>query len=152
MMSGRIGITQGGPLKIIIAVLAWTVAVHPRLAWAEPTLTETEKLEQDFADPLTTLPQLFFKDAYSPATFGTHVLTNTAVRRAIIPRMPPYSLLPFVRLIRSTFTAVAVPSTRGGSRTEFGDMQLFDLAGRQFAPATTIDFGFTVAFPEFSKW
>ena len=117
-----------GPLLIIIAAITWTVAVYPRSARADVPLSETEKLEQEFTDPLTTLPQLFFRDSYSPANFGTHVQTNTAVLRAIIPRIPPYSVLPFVQLVRPTFTLVTVPSPRGGSRTEFGDMQLFDLA------------------------
>jgi hypothetical protein len=41
---------------------------------------------------------------------------------------PPYTLLPFMQLIRPTFALVTVPSSRGGSRTEFGDVPLFDLA------------------------
>jgi hypothetical protein len=124
----RTALSGRGPLMVIFLAIACITAVHPRSAQAQATPSETEKLEQEFTDPLTTLPQLFFKDAYSPATFGTRVQTNTAVLRAIIPRVPPYSLLPFMQLIRPTFTAVTVPSPRGGSRTEFGDTQLFDLA------------------------
>ena len=93
-----------------------------------PGPTAEEKLIAEFTDPLTTLPQITLRDAYSPANFGTHIQTNQAILRPIIPRLPPYSLLPFVQLIRPTFTLVTVPSPRGGSRTEFGDMELFDLA------------------------
>ena len=35
------------------------------------TTAEEEKLELEFTQPLTTLPQIFLKDAYSPANFGT---------------------------------------------------------------------------------
>jgi hypothetical protein len=87
-----------------------------------------ETLEQDFTDPLTTLPQIIIRDSYSPATYGTHVETNQLVLRPIIPRIPPNTLLPFIQLIRPTFSLVTVPSSRGGSRTEFGDLPLFDLA------------------------
>src|SRR5262249_36270484 len=30
-----------------------------------------EKLEQDFTDPLTTLPQVIVRDSYTPANYGT---------------------------------------------------------------------------------
>jgi hypothetical protein len=93
-----------------------------------PGLTQEEKLERDFTDPLATLPQLSIRDAYSPATYGTNVETNQVIVRPIIPRVPPYTLLPFAQLVRPTFTLVTIPSPRGGSRTEFGDLSLFDLA------------------------
>lgn len=91
-------------------------------------LEEQQKLEQDFTNPLTTLPQLTMRDSYSPATYGTHVETNQAIFRPIIPRVPPQSLLPFTQLIRPTFSLVTIPDRGGGTRTEFGDMQLFDVA------------------------
>jgi len=87
-----------------------------------------QELATEFTDPLTTLPQIFLKDAYSPANFGTHVQTNQAILRAIIPRIPRFSLFPLIQLIRPTFSLVTVPTARGGTRTEFGDTQLFDLA------------------------
>ena len=79
-------------------------------------------------DNYSILPQIFLKDAYSPANFGTHLQTNQTILRAIIPRLPRYSLFPFIQLIRPTFSMVTVPSSRGGSRTELGDTQVFDLA------------------------
>ncbi|MGH8338229.1 MAG: hypothetical protein ACRETL_15715, partial [Gammaproteobacteria bacterium] len=79
-------------------------------------------------DPLTTLPQILIRDAYSPATYGTNVQTNQTIIRPIIPRLPPYTLLPCDQLVRPTFQLVTVPSSRGGSRTEFGDTALFDVA------------------------
>ena len=105
-----------------------TTSLRPAFSQAQSTPSATEKLEEEFTDPLTTLPQVFFKDVFTPANFGTHVQTNAAVLRAIIPRIPPYSLLPFIQLVRPTFSVVTVPSSRGGTRTEFGDTQLFDLA------------------------
>src|SRR5579863_8505365 len=89
---------------------------------------EEEKLERDFTDPLSTLPQLLVRDAWSPATFGTHVQTNQTIIRPIIPRVPPQALLPLTQLIRPSFQVVTVPSSRGGSRTEFGDLAMFDIA------------------------
>lgn len=63
-----------------------TIRATTGFAQAQSAITPTEKLEQEFTDPLTILPQVFFKDTYTPANFGTHAQTNTAVLRAIIPR------------------------------------------------------------------
>jgi len=91
--------------------------------------TDASKLEREFNDPLTTLPQFFFQDAYTPANYGTDAQTNRLIARAIIPRIPSFSLFPFVQLIRPTFSLVTVPEGKGSAtRTEFGDMQLFDFA------------------------
>ena len=44
---------------------------------AQPAaLSKDEKLEQEFTDPLATLPQLTVRDAYSPATYVTNGLRN----------------------------------------------------------------------------
>jgi len=87
------------------------------------------KLAQDFNDPLTTLPQLFVQDAYTPANYGTDAQTNRMIVRLIVPRIPKYSLWPFVQLVRPSFSVVTVPEGKGSAtRTEFGDMGLFDLA------------------------
>jgi hypothetical protein len=113
-------------------------------------LTPEEKLITEFTDPLTTLPQISLRDAYSPANFGTHIQTNQVILRPIIPRLPAYSLLPFVQLIRPTFALVTVPSARGGSRTEFGDMELFDLGVLPWPSRETgllIGVGPTLVFP-----
>ncbi len=93
-----------------------------------PDLATEEKLIKDFTDPLTTLPQISLKDAFTPANFGTHVQTNQVILRPIIPRLPRFSLFPLIQLIRPSFSLVTVPSAKGGTRTEFGDIQLFDLA------------------------
>jgi hypothetical protein len=100
--------------------------VQPLSASAEHM--RQQELEQAFTDPLTTLPQLIVRDSYSPATYGTHVQTNVALIRPIIPRIPPNTLLPFNQLFRPSFALVTVPSARGGSRTEFGDLPWFDVA------------------------
>jgi hypothetical protein len=87
------------------------------------------KLAQDFNDPLTTLPQLSLQDAYTPTNYGTHAQTNQVTARLIVPRIPKFSLLPFVQLIRPSLSLVTVPEGKGrATRTELGDMGLFDLA------------------------
>jgi hypothetical protein len=90
-------------------------------------LQQEEQLERDFTNPLTTLPQALVRDSYTPANYGTNVETNQLIIRPLIPRIPPNSLLPFPQLIRPTFSLVTVPSLRGGSRTEFGDLPMFDV-------------------------
>jgi len=81
--------------------------------------TDASKLEREFNDPLTTLPQFFFQDAYTPANYGTDAQTNRLIARAIIPRIPRFSLFPLVQLIRPTFSMVTVPEGRGSAtRTE----------------------------------
>lgn len=101
---------------------------HPARAQAEAEQSRTAKLAEEFSDPLTSLPQIFMQDAYTPVNYGTDAPTNRVILRAIIPRIPRYSLLPFVQLVRPTFSVVTVPTGRGSAtRTAFGDMQLFDL-------------------------
>ena len=99
-----------------------------------PTLVGEEKLIAEFTDPLTTLPQISIKDAFTPANFGTHVQTNQVIVRPIIPRVPRFSLFPFVQLIRPSLSLVTTQSPRGGTRTEFGDMQLLDVAVLPWPP------------------
>jgi hypothetical protein len=51
------------------------------------------------------------------------------IARAIVPRIPRFSLLPFVQLVRPSISLVTVQTGKGrGTVTAFGDMQLFDLA------------------------
>src|SRR3984893_14190409 len=112
-----------------LLVALWVTGPGATFAQGQtPGPAAEEKLIKDFTDPLTTLPQISIKDAFTPANFGTHVQTNQVIVRPIIPRLPRFSLFPFIQLIRPTFSLVTVPSARGGTRTEFGDMQLFDLA------------------------
>src|SRR5438093_3502493 len=54
--------------------------------------------------------------------------TNPGNLKTVIPRIPSYTLLPFIQLFRPSFALVTVPSSRGGSRTEFGDFEMFDVA------------------------
>ena len=122
-----------------ILLAASLVAAQGVLAWAQTPASpqaEEEKLEQDFTDPLTTLPQVVIRDSYSPANYGPctplacprNEETNEFIVRPLIPRIPPNTLLPFVQLVRPTFALVTVQSSRGGTRTEFGDLAMFDIA------------------------
>ena len=114
---------------LVAALLLTLMAATLAEAQTAPTiLQKEEQLERDFTDPLTTLPQLIIRDSYTPANYGTHVQTNQAIMRPLIPRIPPNSILPFPQLIRPTFALVTVPGARGGTRTEFGDLPIFDIA------------------------
>jgi hypothetical protein len=102
---------------------------HPA-ASAEPerAAPSKAKLAADFNDPLTALPQIFLQDAYTPSNYGTDAQTNRVIARVIVPRVPRFTLFPFVQLVRPSFSLVTVPKGRGSdTRTEFGDVQLFDL-------------------------
>lgn len=111
---------------LAMALLCWLPAA---LAQAESSNPKREQLAEEFSDPLTTLPQLFVQDAYTPTNYGTAAPTNRLIARVIVPRVPRFSLLPFVQLIRPSFFLVTVPTGAGKTtRTAFGDMQLFDLA------------------------
>ena len=91
--------------------------------------TDKAKLAAEFNDPLTELPQVFLQDAYTPSSYGTDAQTNRLIARLIVPRVPRFSFVPFVQLIRPSFSLVTVPTGKGeATRTEFGDVQLFDLA------------------------
>ena len=57
----------------------WMIGPCAGFAQSQTTTAEEAKLELEFTDPLTTLPQIFLKDTYSPANFGTHVQTNQAI-------------------------------------------------------------------------
>jgi hypothetical protein len=126
-------------LQLVLSILLIALATGVRAnAQTAPTLTESdeENLERDFTDPLSTLPQLIVRDSYSPAVYGPcapsacvrNDETNQLIVRPLIPRVPPRTFLPFNQLIRPTFALVTVPSSRGGTRTEFGDLPVFDLA------------------------
>ncbi len=104
------------------------ISAEVRLAQAQTKLSSEEQLEEEFTDPLSSLPQVVIRDAHTPANYGTTLQTNQLLVRPIIPRIPANTLLPWIQLVRPTFALVTVPSSRGGSRTEFGDLPLFDLA------------------------
>jgi hypothetical protein len=109
-------------LAVLLAVAA------PAFAQDEEPPLGVRQLAEEFSDPLTTLPQLFLQDAYTPSNYGIDASTNRVIARLIVPRLPKYSLFPFVQLVRPSLSLVTVPQPGGGTRTEFGDMQLFDLA------------------------
>lgn len=110
---------------------------------------ELERLAREFTDPLTSLPQLFVQDAYTPVNYGTDAPGNRVIVRAILPRVPRFTLLPFVQLVRPSLSLVTVPTGRGSAtRTEFGDMQLFDaFVMPRVVDGLTIGVGPTFVFP-----
>ena len=123
-----IRLTLAGTL--VASLLATLPACAVRAAFAQdapPAELSAAKLSEEFSDPLTTVPQLFLQDIYTPASYGVDGQANRVIARVIVPRVPKYSLFPFVQLVRPTFSLVTVPDGRGGTRTAFGDMQLLDL-------------------------
>jgi hypothetical protein len=142
---------------VALCALLVVLMMRPGARFADgqtPNPLSLQELATEFTDPLTTLPQVFLKDAYSPANFGTHVQTNQAILRAIIPRIPRFSLFPLIQLIRPTFSLLTVSSPRGGTRTEFGDTQLLDLAVLPWPGEGTglrIGLGPTFVFPTASS-
>jgi hypothetical protein len=112
-------------------LLLWASAASAQdeAGGSEAGAADASDLAREFNDPLTTLPQVFIQDSYTPANYGTDAQTNNVIVRAIVPRLPRFSLFPLVQLVRPTFSLVTVPTGRGSAtRTEFGDMQLFDFA------------------------
>jgi hypothetical protein len=78
-------------------IVLWMMGPCTNFAQAQtPSPAAEEKLIKDFTDPLTTLPQVSLKDAFTPANFGSHVQTNQVILRPIIPRVPRFSLFPLV--------------------------------------------------------
>jgi hypothetical protein len=112
---------------ICIGALSWPTT--PVLA-QEPQsrASKAAQLSAEFNDPLTTVPQFFLQDAYTPSNYGTDAAANRVITRLIVPRIPRFKFFPIVQLIRPTFSLVTVPKGLGDeTRTEFGDIQLLDL-------------------------
>jgi hypothetical protein len=59
-----------------LSIVFWVIAPGLSCAQDKPGLAGEEKLIAEFTDPLTTLPQISIKDAFTPANFGTHVKIN----------------------------------------------------------------------------
>jgi hypothetical protein len=121
-------VRRGTVASLTISLVVVLLAVSAAIAEDEEAPPSVKQLAEEFSDPLTTLPQFFLQDAYTPSNYGIDQSTNRVIARVIVPRLPEYSLLPFVQLVRPSFSLVTVPDPRGGTRTDFGDMQLFDLA------------------------
>jgi hypothetical protein len=95
---------------------------------AAPGSTSVETLAEEANDPTASLTQVQIKDIYTPAEFGTNAQPNTLQLRPIFA-VNPHGPLGFAQLMRPTLPLVTVPRGRGAAtRTEFGDMQLVDLA------------------------
>ena len=134
-MNPKSAIKCAASCSLLLLALSQAILVQAQTTPTSDQLEE-EKLERDFTDPLSTLPQLVVRDAYTPANYGPctplaclrNYETNQVIIRPLIPRVPPNTLLPVPQLIRPTFALVTVQSSRGGTRTEFGDLPVFDLA------------------------
>jgi len=125
--------------RLSIVAIAVLMTLADSVVFAQTTaavLAQEEQLEREFTDPLTTMPQIVVRDSYTPANYGPCTAfacvrdyeTNQFIVRPLIPRIPPNTLLPFMQLLRPTFALVTVPSSHGGTRTEFGDLPMFDVA------------------------
>src|SRR5215471_17619135 len=93
---------------------------------AAPAASE-ESLTERANDPTATLTQLQIKDEYTPSEYGTNAQLNTLILRGILA-VRPHGPLDLEQIIRPTFQIVTKPLGKGaGTRTGFGDTQLFDL-------------------------
>jgi len=75
------------PLAIPLLAALLSFAAPSAFAQAEAPNPSAAKLAEEFSDPLTSLPQLFTQDAYTPVNYGTAA-----------PRMPRCSSRTLVNL------------------------------------------------------
>lgn len=117
-------------LRTAVLVLALSVGTFRVLAEEGAQAPAHERdVAAEFTDPLTTLPQIFFQDSYTPWSYGTEANTNRLTVRLAVPRVPRRSWLPIDQLVRPSLSMVTVPTGRGEeTRTELGDFVLLDLA------------------------
>ena len=66
------------PSRALFVVL-WVIGSSLAFGQIQTTNRTLENLKREFTDPLTTLPQVFLKDAFSPVNYGTNVQTNQVV-------------------------------------------------------------------------
>ena len=71
-------------LSTTILVILEAAIIQPGIAHAQTSQTSAdlqaeEKLEREFTDPLTTLPQVVLRDSYTPANFGTLAATTASI-------------------------------------------------------------------------
>lgn len=113
----------------LLALAGGLVAALPADAQDAAPRAPDRDVAAEFTDPLTTLPQIFLQNAYTPWNYGSDANTNRLTARIAVPRVPASSLLPFDQLIRPSLSMVTVPTGPGErTRTELGDFVLFDLA------------------------
>jgi len=149
--AARCGVAPGAFIFAFLLVTLLAAAAAAGEETESSASADRQHLAREFNDPLTTVPQIAIQDAYTPAMYGTEAQTNRLIVRPIIPRIPRFRLFPLVQLIRPSLSLVTVPKGRGSAtRTEFGDMQLFDLAilpwpGRE--TGLLIGFGPVFIFP-----
>ena len=68
------------PGSCALLVVLWVTGASSAFGQSQTTSRPLETLEEEFTDPLTTLPQIFLKDAYSPTNYGTNVQTILCFR------------------------------------------------------------------------
>jgi len=125
--SCRVGVRRRAWARHVGVALTVMISAARVAVADEQALSAKARLAEDFNDPLTTVPQIFLKDVYTPENFGINGQANRLIARMLIPRVPRISFFPD-QLIRPTFQLVTLPTgPHKGTRTEFGDIELFDL-------------------------
>jgi hypothetical protein len=71
---------EAGAVGALLAAL-WGMNLSMAFGQIQSSNPARENLEEQFVDPLTTLPQVFLKDDFSPVNYGTDVQTNQVVAR-----------------------------------------------------------------------
>jgi len=70
------------PMAVLsLALLVLLVALPAVAADAEAPNPSLAKLAEEFTDPLTTLPQIFTQNVYTPTNFGTDAPANRVIGR-----------------------------------------------------------------------
>jgi hypothetical protein len=116
------------PLAICLALVSWNFSAD---CLAQQTVTSSpslsESLSEEVNDPTATLTQAQVQEFYTPSEFGTNAQRNILQGRFIVAVLP-HGPLDLAQIVRPTFQLMTIPKNKGAStRTEFGDMQLFDL-------------------------
>ena len=92
-------------LAIILLLIFLLFRTPAAEAQTEAPNLKAAKLAEEFSDPLTTLPQIFAQDAYTPTNYGTDAQTNRVIVERSFRASRAYSLL----AVRPTHPAELLP-------------------------------------------
>jgi hypothetical protein len=146
-LRSRMPLSGSGALLVSLWMVLWAIGSFSR--FAQKTSRTLEDLEREFTDPLTTLPQLFKRYFLSrkPWHGRSDESGSCPGHHSTNPTKHPLAFRP-------THSADLLigdrPDAGGGSRTDLGDIQLFDLVVSPWpSPETGLRFGVgpTFVFP-----
>ena len=128
-------------------ISVWLLLIAAQAHSADLTFapaSDEDRLATEVEDPTAILTQLQFQDLYTSRNFQTSAQTNTVQLRPVIP-VTPFSLFPFEQIIRPTFKVQSfATSSSSSTKTEYGDMELFDLFVFNWPGSSGGDFAWAV--------